>query len=77
MIFLIPNLQVELIKLLLTDHTQLFCVGDDWQSIYGFRGSNVSYIVEFEKRSAAVISLGKQTTIRVSEVNAASFAGKA
>jgi superfamily I DNA/RNA helicase len=34
---------------LLTDSTQLFCVGDDWQSIYGFRGSNVSYIVEFEK----------------------------
>lgn len=45
----VNNLQVELIKLLLTDETQLFCVGDDWQSIYGFRGSNVSYIVEFEK----------------------------
>lgn len=45
----VNNLQVELIKLLLTDKTQLFCVGDDWQSIYGFRGSNVSYIVEFEK----------------------------
>jgi len=44
----VNNLQVELIKLLLTDQTQLFCVGDDWQSIYGFRGSNVSYIVEFE-----------------------------
>jgi superfamily I DNA/RNA helicase len=45
----VNNLQVELIKLLLTGNTQLFCVGDDWQSIYGFRGSNVSYIVEFEK----------------------------
>ena len=45
----VNNLQVELIKLMLTANTQLFCVGDDWQSIYGFRGSNVSYIVEFEK----------------------------
>nr|WP_294795505.1 ATP-dependent helicase [uncultured Mucilaginibacter sp.] len=48
----VNNLQVELIKLLLTDQTQLFCVGDDWQSIYGFRGSNVSYIVEFENHFA-------------------------
>lgn len=48
----VNNLQVELIKLLLTEETQLFCVGDDWQSIYGFRGSNVSYIVEFEKHFA-------------------------
>lgn len=45
----VNNLQVELIKLLLTENTQLFCVGDDWQSIYGFRGSNVNYIVDFEK----------------------------
>ncbi len=45
----VNNLQVDLLKLLLTDETQLFCVGDDWQSIYGFRGSNVSYIVDFEK----------------------------
>jgi DNA helicase-4 len=43
----VNNLQVELIKLLLTDTNQLFCVGDDWQSIYGFRGSNVDYIVNF------------------------------
>jgi DNA helicase-4 len=48
----VNNLQVELIRLLLTYNTQLFCVGDDWQSIYGFRGSNVSYIVEFEKHFA-------------------------
>jgi superfamily I DNA/RNA helicase len=34
--------------LLLKPDNQLFCVGDDWQSIYGFRGSNVDYIVNFE-----------------------------
>jgi DNA helicase-4 len=45
----VNNLQVDLIQLLLTSQTQLFCVGDDWQSIYGFRGSNVNYIIEFEK----------------------------
>lgn len=45
----VNNLQVDLIKLLLSQRTQLFCVGDDWQSIYGFRGSNVDYIVNFEK----------------------------
>ncbi|MDR2684883.1 MAG: UvrD-helicase domain-containing protein [Prevotellaceae bacterium] len=45
----VNSLQVQFIKLLLTENTQLFCVGDDWQSIYGFRGSNVSYIIEFER----------------------------
>jgi DNA helicase-4 len=55
----VNNLQVELIKLLLTGQTQLFCVGDDWQSIYGFRGSNVSYIVDFENHfpNAKVVKL--------------------
>lgn len=28
---------------------KIFCVGDDWQSIYGFNGSNVHYILDFEK----------------------------
>ena len=45
----VNNLQVELIRLLLTEQSQLFCVGDDWQSIYGFRGSEVGYIIEFER----------------------------
>lgn len=29
-------------------HTKLFCVGDDWQSIYQFTGCNLSYFTEFE-----------------------------
>jgi DNA helicase IV len=55
----VNSLQVELIKLMLTQSTQLFCVGDDWQSIYGFRGSNVSYIVDFENHfeNAQVVKL--------------------
>ena len=44
----VNNLQIKLLSLLLKQDTQLFCVGDDWQSIYAFRGSNVDYIVNFE-----------------------------
>ncbi|MFU1779948.1 UvrD-helicase domain-containing protein [Haloarcula japonica] len=29
------------------DNPRLFCVGDDWQSIYSFQGSEVEYFVEF------------------------------
>jgi len=55
----VNNLQVELIKLLLTNKNQLFCVGDDWQSIYGFRGSNVDFIINFKKyfKTAQIIKL--------------------
>ena len=28
---------------------ELFCVGDDWQSIYRFTGSDINYIIDFEK----------------------------
>ncbi len=28
----------------------LFCVGDDWQSIYRFRGSNVDHFLSFQKK---------------------------
>jgi DNA helicase-4 len=45
----VNTLQVKLLTYLLNERNQLFCVGDDWQSIYGFRGSNVEYIVKFEK----------------------------
>jgi DNA helicase IV len=45
----VNTIQVKLLTQLLKEENQLFCVGDDWQSIYGFRGSNVEYIVNFEK----------------------------
>lgn len=57
----VNNLQVELLKLIIKAESQLFCVGDDWQSIYGFRGSNVEYIINFEKyfSNAQVIKLNQ------------------
>ncbi len=45
----VNKIQVRLLKHFLNEENQLFCVGDDWQSIYGFRGSNVEYIVSFER----------------------------
>lgn len=41
------NLQEELTRLLL-GNGNIFCVGDDWQAIYGFRGSNVDHFIKFE-----------------------------
>ncbi|MEP1095967.1 MAG: ATP-dependent helicase [Cyclobacteriaceae bacterium] len=45
----VNTLQIEFLNSVIQEDTQLFCVGDDWQSIYGFRGSEVKYIVNFEQ----------------------------
>lgn len=42
--------EVALLRCLVTpeNDTKLFCVGDDWQSIYSFSGSDVTFFIDFE-----------------------------
>jgi DNA helicase-2/ATP-dependent DNA helicase PcrA len=44
------NLQQDLTNLLLGEHQNLFCVGDDWQAVYGFRGSNMNHFLDFPEK---------------------------
>lgn len=43
------DLQEDITGLLLGGD-RIFCVGDDWQAIYGFRGSNVDHFIGFQKK---------------------------
>ena len=51
--------QYTLITLLTREHKNIFVVGDDWQSIYKWRGADVSNILNFENdfKNAVVIKL--------------------
>jgi DNA helicase-4 len=55
----VNTLQVKFLNCLLNENNQLFCVGDDWQSIYGWRGSEVDYIINFKKyfKTSKIIKL--------------------
>ena len=46
---------------------RLFCVGDDWQSIYRFNGSDIGYILEFEKYWGPAQISKIETTYRFSQ----------
>lgn len=45
----INQIQYELMKMMVLPKNNLFVVGDDDQSIYGFRGSNPDFLLDFEK----------------------------
>ncbi len=48
----INSLQQKWIKLIAGENKNITCVGDDDQSIYGWRGSNISYILGFSKENS-------------------------
>ena len=60
----VNSLQVNMVDSLLTLETKLFCVGDDWQSIYGWRGSEVGHIVRFKEHYADALVLPFSTNYR-------------
>ncbi|MBR2323527.1 MAG: UvrD-helicase domain-containing protein, partial [Clostridia bacterium] len=43
----VNDIQYKIVKLLYKNHKNIFAVGDDDQSIYGFRGANVKNILNF------------------------------
>lgn len=51
--------QYQLVKLLVGEHNNIAVVGDDWQSIYSWRGADFRNILKFEKDypSSTVIKL--------------------
>lgn len=60
----VNTLQVNMVDALLTPETSLFCVGDDWQSIYGWRGSEVEHIVRFKEHYSEAVVLPFTTNYR-------------
>ena len=46
---------------------KLFCVGDDWQSIYRFSGSDIGFILDFSKYWGPTVEDKIETTYRFSQ----------
>jgi DNA helicase-4 len=65
--------EVELIKLLITPETNFFAVGDDWQSIYGWRGASVRHILKFEeefgKHEKIILPINYRSTKNIVEAS--------
>lgn len=50
-----------------SNNYDLFCVGDDWQSIYRFAGSDIGYILNFEKYWGSTEISKIETTYRFTQ----------
>lgn len=57
---------MEILKLIQGPNTPILCIGDEDQSIYGFRGANVLGVLNFEKEfpDAKIYSLGTNRRCR-------------
>lgn len=68
----INPMQYEVVKLLTGERTQLFAVGDDDQSIYGFRGSEPACLKQFQEEFQAKtvhLSLNYRSTPQIVEAS--------
>ena len=65
----ISNIRLGLIQDLLNQrtHSRLFAVGDDWQSIYRFTGSDIGIITQFDKRFKGIQRVDLDTAFRYSQ----------
>jgi len=65
----ISQSRARLLKTLLDQNPdcKLFCVGDDWQSIYRFTGSDLSLMTEFQKHFGYTKSLMLEETFRFND----------
>lgn len=65
----ISNVRAEMIQSLLQQNpeTRLFAVGDDWQSIYRFAGSDINVINEFANIFGATKEVKLTTTFRCNQ----------
>ena len=61
------ELQFQLLKLLTTEHDNLCVVGDDDQSIYGWRGANIRNILEFADNFEKCKTVKLETNYRSTE----------